>query len=58
MREFAECDPTRVKACARQECGHFFYDTTRNRSTLWHAEVPCGWRMRSARRAATQGSSA
>ncbi len=50
--EFADCDPSRVKACARRECGHFFYDTTRNRSTLWHAEDPCGWRMRSARRGA------
>lgn len=54
VRELADCDPTRVKACARRECGHFFYDTTRNRSTLWHAEDPCGWRMRSARRTAGQ----
>jgi predicted RNA-binding Zn ribbon-like protein len=27
-----------------------FYDTTRNRSARFHAENPCGWRAREARR--------
>ncbi|MDR3589192.1 MAG: CGNR zinc finger domain-containing protein [Negativicutes bacterium] len=48
--ELAKCDFTRIKICCRPPCGHYFYDTTRNRSALWHAENPCGWRARSERR--------
>ena len=48
--EFAKCDTERIKICCRPECGLFFYDKTRNRSALWHAEDPCGWRTRSERR--------
>lgn len=50
VRELADCDPTRLKVCEREECGLFFYDTTRNRSARWHAENPCGWRERAERR--------
>ena len=48
--ELAKCDVTRIKTCCRTSCGFYFYDTTRNRSALWHAENPCGWRTRSERR--------
>lgn len=50
IRELASFDPSRIKRCERPECGHFFYDTTRNRNAKWHAEDPCGWRSRSDRR--------
>jgi len=49
-RELAQCDPSRIKVCERSECHRYFYDTTRNRSACWHAEDPCGWRMRAERR--------
>lgn len=49
--ELNACDPSRFRTCERQECGRYFYDTTRNRSGRWHAEEPCGWRMRAERRA-------
>lgn len=50
VRELSACDATRLKTCERPECGLFFYDVTRNRSARWHAENPCGWRERAARR--------
>lgn len=50
IREIGSCDIKRIKACCRPACGLYFYDTTRNRSALWHAEDPCGWRSRSERR--------
>ena len=50
VMELAKCDVTRIKICCRSSCGLYFYDTTRNRSALWHAENPCGWRTRSERR--------
>lgn len=56
INELSNCDPTRIKTCERPECGHFFYDTTRNRSAKWHAEDPCGWRARSDRRQLTSKS--
>jgi predicted RNA-binding Zn ribbon-like protein len=50
--EVAALDPTRLRRCAREECGLVFYDSTRSRTQRWHAEDPCGWRERqSARRA-------
>jgi predicted RNA-binding Zn ribbon-like protein len=59
VMELNACDPSRFKTCERHECGRYFYDTTRNRSGRWHAEEPCGWRMRAQRRtrpvAATRG---
>lgn len=48
--ELSECDTTRLQTCERPECRLYFYDTTRNRSARWHAEDPCGWRIRSERR--------
>ena len=50
VRELTSCDSTRLKVCERQECGLYFYDTSRNRSARWHAENPCGWRERADRR--------
>ncbi len=52
LDELAACDASRIKRCARAECGLFFYDTTRNRGGRWHAEEPCGWRSRDERRRA------
>ena len=48
--EIASCDPSRIRQCSRPECRLLFYDTTRNRSARFHAENPCGWRAREARR--------
>jgi predicted RNA-binding Zn ribbon-like protein len=48
--ELNACDPSRFRTCERRECGRYFYDITRNRSGRWHAEEPCGWRMRAERR--------
>ncbi len=44
--ELAALDPSRLRRCARRECGLVFYDTTRSRTRRWHAEDPCGWRER------------
>lgn len=54
--ELNACDPSRFKTCERRECGRYFYDTTRNRSGRWHAEEPCGWRMRAERRTRAVGA--
>lgn len=50
INEIAGCDPSRIRQCSRPECMLLFYDTTRNRSARFHAENPCGWRAREARR--------
>lgn len=50
IMELAISDINRIKICSNPLCGFFFYDTTRNLSARWHAENPCGWRMRSNRR--------
>jgi predicted RNA-binding Zn ribbon-like protein len=52
--EIAACDPSRIKQCARPECSLLFYDGTRNHTARWHAENPCGWRARDARRRSSQ----
>jgi predicted RNA-binding Zn ribbon-like protein len=44
--ELAAMDRSRLRRCARRECGLVFYDTTRSRTRRWHAEDPCGWRER------------
>lgn len=54
IAELAGLDPARLRRCARAGCGLLFYDTTRSRTQLWHAEDPCGWRERQRRRRATQ----
>jgi predicted RNA-binding Zn ribbon-like protein len=46
IEELADLDPTRLRRCARQQCGLLFYDSTRSRTQRWHAEDPCGWRER------------
>ena len=48
--ELGGIDPVRLKRCARPECGRIFYDETRPATKRWHAENPCGWRERQARR--------
>jgi predicted RNA-binding Zn ribbon-like protein len=48
--ELGGIDSDRLKRCARPECGHIFYDETRPGTKRWHAENPCGWRERQARR--------
>jgi predicted RNA-binding Zn ribbon-like protein len=48
--EIAGCDPVRIRQCSRPECSLLFYYTTRNHSARFHAENPCGWRAREARR--------
>jgi predicted RNA-binding Zn ribbon-like protein len=46
IEELADVDPTRLRRCAREQCGLLFYDNTRSRTQRWHAEDPCGWRER------------
>jgi predicted RNA-binding Zn ribbon-like protein len=46
IEELAGLDPTRLRRCARAQCGLLFYDSTRSRTQRWHAEDPCGWRER------------
>ena len=46
VEELAALEPTRLRRCARAECGLLFYDATRSRTRRWHAEDPCGWRER------------
>lgn len=48
--ELAALEPARLRRCARDPCGLLFYDSTRSRTQLWHAEDPCGWRERQRRR--------
>lgn len=51
--ELASLEPKRLRRCARTECDLVFYDATRSRTQVWHAEDPCGWRERQLRRRAT-----
>ena len=39
---------SRVKQCANQDCGAFFYDGTKNNSRRWCSATGCGNRMRVA----------
>jgi hypothetical protein len=52
IEELGGIEPTRLRRCARPECGLFFYDSTRSGTQRWHSEVPCGWRERQRRRRA------
>jgi predicted RNA-binding Zn ribbon-like protein len=49
IREFGELDRSRLRRCARRECGLVFYDLTRSATQRWHAERPCGLRERQRR---------
>jgi predicted RNA-binding Zn ribbon-like protein len=50
--ELGAIDPSRLRRCARPECGLVFYDSSRSGTQRWHGEVPCGWRERQRRRRA------
>jgi predicted RNA-binding Zn ribbon-like protein len=52
VEELGGIEPSRLRRCARPECGLFFYDSTRSGTQRWHSEVPCGWRERQRRRRA------
>jgi predicted RNA-binding Zn ribbon-like protein len=41
-------DFSRVKQCSNQDCGAFFYDTSKNRRRRWCAGSSCGNRIRVA----------
>ena len=47
--ELSELEPSRLRRCARPECGLVFYDVTRSATQRWHAERPCGLRERQRR---------
>lgn len=47
--ELGELSPSRLRRCARPECGLVFYDLTRSGTQRWHAERPCGLRERQRR---------
>ncbi len=49
IREFGELDRSRLRRCARPECGLVFHDLTRSATQRWHAERPCGLRERQRR---------
>jgi predicted RNA-binding Zn ribbon-like protein len=49
IRELSELEPSRLRRCARPECGLVFYDVTRSATQRWHAERPCGLRERQRR---------
>jgi predicted RNA-binding Zn ribbon-like protein len=57
IREFSELEPSRLRRCARPECGLVFYDTSRSATQRWHAERPCGLRERQRRHRASRLSS-
>ena len=52
IEELGGIEPSRLRRCARPECGLIFYDATRSGTQRWHSEVPCGWRERQRRRRA------
>jgi len=52
VEELGGIELSRLRRCARPECGLFFYDSTRSGTQRWHSEVPCGWRERQRRRRA------
>jgi predicted RNA-binding Zn ribbon-like protein len=49
IRELSELEPSRLRRCARPECGLVLYDVTRSATQRWHAERPCGLRERQRR---------
>ena len=49
IRELGELEPSRLRRCARPECGLVYYDATRSATQRWHAERPCGLRERQRR---------
>lgn len=49
IRELGELEPSRLRRCARPECGLVFYDSTRSATRRWHSENPCGLRERQRR---------
>jgi len=52
IEELGRIEPSRLRHCARPECGLIFYDSSRSGTQRWHSEVPCGWRERQRRRRA------
>jgi predicted RNA-binding Zn ribbon-like protein len=50
IEELGAIEPSRLRRCARPECGLVFYDSSRSGTQRWHSEVPCGWRERQRRR--------
>ncbi len=50
--EIGAIEQSRLRRCARPECGLIFYDSSRSGTQRWHSEVPCGWRERQRRRRA------
>jgi len=46
VEELDVLDPSRLRRCARPECTLVFYDTTKSRTSRWHADDPCGRRER------------
>lgn len=52
IQELGAIEPSRLRRCARPECGLLFYDSTRPGTQRWHNEIPCGWRERQRRRRA------
>jgi predicted RNA-binding Zn ribbon-like protein len=51
-------EPSRLRRCARPECGLVFYDSTRPGTRRWHNERPCGLRERQRRYRAKRSSPA
>ena len=49
IRELGALERSRLRRCARRECGLVFYDLTRSATQRWHAERPCGLRERQRR---------
>jgi predicted RNA-binding Zn ribbon-like protein len=49
IRQLEELDRSRLRRCARRECGLVFYDASRSATQRWHAERPCGLRERQRR---------
>jgi predicted RNA-binding Zn ribbon-like protein len=47
--ELVDLEPSRLRRCARPECGLVFYDVSRSATQRWHAERPCGLRERQRR---------
>jgi CGNR zinc finger len=50
VEELGAIQPSRLRRCARPECGLIFYDSSRSGTQRWHSEIPCGWRERQRRR--------
>lgn len=56
FRELSELQPSRLRRCARPQCGLVFYDVTRSATQRWHAERPCGLRERQRRHRARRAT--